>query len=165
MIIITADHETGGMTLGTGSSNLNFKILANQKVSQGELSKIISKVRVEQPKATWEEIKHILSENLGLWSKVKINEAQEKAIFQAYENSFIKHVNATEKSLYASDEKLVALAVKTLNEVANISWASGNHSAGYVPIYAIGAGSELFTHKMENTDIPKKIAQAAALSL
>ncbi|MNL44761.1 Alkaline phosphatase [compost metagenome] len=86
-------------------------------------------------------------------------------MFQAYENSFIKHVNATEKSLYANDEKLVAEAVKTLNEVANISWASGNHSAGYVPVYAIGAGSELFTHKMENTDIPKKIAQAAELSL
>ncbi|MGJ1321400.1 alkaline phosphatase [Sphingobacterium faecium] len=165
LIIITADHETGGMTLGTGSSNLNFKALANQKVSQGELSKIISKLRINQPNATWEQIKTVLSDNMGLWTQVKVNANQEKAIFDAYENSFIKHVNATEKSLYANDDKLVSIAVKTLNEVANISWGSGNHSAGYVPIYAIGAGSELFTHKMENIDIPKKIAQAADLSL
>lgn len=165
LIIITADHETGGMTLGTGSSNLNFKALANQKVSQGELSKIISKLRINQPNATWEQIKTVLADHLGLWTPVKVNANQEKVIFEAYENSFIKHVHATEKSLYANDDKLASVAVKTLNEVANISWGSGNHSAGYVPIYAIGAGSELFTHKMENIDIPKKIAQAADLSL
>ena len=31
----------------------------------------------------------------------------------------------------------------------------------YVPVFAIGAGSKAFYGKMDNTDIPKRIAKAA----
>ena len=38
--------------------------------------------------------------------------------------------------------------------------ASGGHTAGYVPVFAVGAGSKLFVGKMDNTEIPKRIAKA-----
>ena len=41
-----------------------------------------------------------------------------------------------------------------------VGWTSGGHSAGYVPVFAIGAGSDLFIGKMDNTEIPKRIAKA-----
>ena len=46
-----------------------------------------------------------------------------------------------------------------------VGWVSGGHSAGYVPVFAIGAGSQLFGEKIDNTEIPKRIAKATDMCL
>jgi len=48
-----------------------------------------------------------------------------------------------------------------MSQIAMVGWTSGNHTAGYVPVFAVGAGSKLFMGKMDNTEIPKRIAKAA----
>lgn len=161
LIVVTADHETGGMTIIGGNGRLPLQHIAHQKVSQGELSTIVSELRKSDPNASWEKVKEVLSENTGLWAEVKVSEEDEKEIHEAYEASFINHENETEKSLYATDVRIAALAVKVLNKSSGIGWTTGGHSAAYIPVYAIGAGAELFSHKMENIDIPRKVAQAA----
>lgn len=165
LIIVTADHETGGMGLGNGSSTLTLKNIDHQKVSQGVLSSVVRDFREKNPNASWEQVKELLGSHLGLWGAVKVSKDDEKALKKAYESSFVDHINETQKSLYASDDKLASLAVKALNRSSSISWASGGHSAAYIPVYAIGAGSELFRHKMENIDIPRKVAEAAGWEL
>ena len=62
---------------------------------------------------------------------------------------------------YSSNEPLAKEAIKILDAIAMVGWTSGGHSAGVVPVYAIGAGSELFNGKLDNIDIPRKIAEAA----
>ncbi len=161
LIVVTADHETGGLGVGNGSSTLNTKALGLQKVSQGVLSTKISDLRKSNPDAKWEEVKNLLSDNLGLWSEVKVSKNDEEAIYEAYKKSFVDHIEESSKSLYASDDKIASIAVATLNKTASVAWSSGGHSAAYVPVYAIGVGAELFNKKMDNTDIPKKIAEAA----
>ena len=50
-----------------------------------------------------------------------------------------------------------------MNEIsheARIGWTTGDHSAANVPVFAIGAGSGLFSGRMDNTDIPKRICEA-----
>ena len=50
-----------------------------------------------------------------------------------------------------------------MNEIsheAHIGWTTGDHSAANVPVFAIGAGSDLFSGRMDNTDIPKRICEA-----
>lgn len=42
-------------------------------------------------------------------------------------------------------------------------WTSGGHTAVNVPLYAFGPGSEKFTGTMDNTDIPKRIAELTGL--
>src|SRR5690606_39487661 len=74
-------------------------------------------------------------------------------------------VCSSDLSLYATDDKLATEVITVLNKVGSVSWASGNHSAAYIPVFAIGAGSDVFTHKMENTDIPRKVAEVAGWSL
>ncbi|WP_140938184.1 alkaline phosphatase [Sphingobacterium lumbrici] len=165
LIIVTADHETGGLGIGSGGSSLNTKALEGQKISQGELSTRIRELRKNSPNASWEEVKNLLQQNLGLWSTAKVAEREEKELFAAYEKSFVKHENETEKSLYANDDKIAALSISVLNKISSLKWSSGGHSAAYIPIYAIGAGADLFSHKMENIDIPKKVAIAAGLEL
>jgi alkaline phosphatase len=164
LIVVTADHETGGIVLGSSHSGLNFKVLQYQKVSQPVLSNYISTLRKEKNnKVSWDEIKDLLGKYMGLWKEVPVDKEQEQMIYQAYENSFVKGDNSREQSLYQSDDKLAATAKRVLNQIARVSWASGNHSCGYVPVFAVGQGSYLFSGKMDNTDIPKKICRAAGL--
>lgn len=164
LIVVTADHETGGLALGNGPSSLNLKALAHQKVSQGALSTLIGQLRKDKPNASWEDVKNLISDNTGLWKHLKVSEDDEEDIKEAYEKSFINHQDETTKSLYANDDKIASLSIKIVNKIANVGWSSSNHTGAYIPIYAIGVGAELFNKKMDNTDIPKKIAQAAALN-
>ena len=51
--------------------------------------------------------------------------------------------------------------VKVVNGNAMVNWMTKEHSAGYVPVYAIGKGASVFTGLLNNTDIPQKIAEVA----
>ena len=42
-------------------------------------------------------------------------------------------------------------------------WTTGDHTAANVPIYAFGPGSEKFSGTLDNTDIPKRIAELTGL--
>lgn len=162
LIVVTADHETGGIALGTGKYTLNLKALENQKVSSEALSTKISELRkAKDNHVTWEEVKALLSEQLGFWSVLPVSWEQEKKLRDEYEKSFVKNKVVFAESMYAKTEPMAAKAKEVMNEMAMVSWASSNHSAGYVPVFAIGAGSDLFVGKMDNTEIPKRIAKAA----
>lgn len=162
LIVITADHETGGIALGTGKYLLNLGVLQHQKVSKDGLTAKIKKLRKEKDnKVSWEDVQELLRENLGFWDQVALSEQQEKTLKEVYKDSFRGKKVTMEKNLYSSNEPLAKEAVKILDAIAMIGWTSGGHSAGVVPVFAIGAGSELFSGKLDNTDIPKKIVEAA----
>ena len=160
LIVITADHETGGIALGTGKYLLG--VLQYQKVSKDGLTAEIKKLRKEKNnKVSWEDVQELLRKNLGFWDQVALSERQEKALKEVYKDSFRGKKVEMEKNLYSSNEPLAKEAIKILDAIAMVGWTSGGHSAGVVPVYAIGAGSELFNGKLDNIDIPRKIAEAA----
>ena len=161
LIVVTADHETGGIGLGTSKYELHLKSLMNQKQSQDLLSRSITDLRKMRKVINWEEIKDFLGEKMGFWKELPVTWEQEKMLRDAYEESFVnKHV-VFEESLYAKTEPLSVAAKKVMSQIAMVGWTSGNHTAGYVPVFAVGAGSKLFMGKMDNTEIPKRIAKAA----
>ena len=163
LIVITADHETGGFTLGNGSYALNFAALQSQKVSQAGFSRIVNRMRHEnKDKVTWKQMQKALKEYFGFWDTIKLSDRDEQALRSEYERSFTgeKNVKMAE-SLYYRDEPISALAVRILDRIAMVSWPVGSHTAAYVPVFAIGNGAEQFTGQMNNIDIPKKIATIA----
>ena len=163
LIVITADHETGGLTLGNGSYALNFGALQAQKVSQAGFSRIVNRMRHEnKDNVTWEQMQEALKANFGFWDTITLSERDEKALRDEYVRSFQgdKNVKMAE-SLYYRDEPISALAVRIVNRIAMVSWPVGSHTAAYVPVFAVGNGAERFSGQMNNIDIPKRIAEVA----
>lgn len=159
LIVVTADHETGGLYLGTGAYALNLKALANQKVSADGFSRIINDIRRQNEGViTWEQAAQALGDNFGFFTDaVTITEDQEKRLRRAFDTSFGPDSKLV-VSEYKSDYPLSSVAKEILNEIALIGWGSGGHSAAYVPVYAVGAGCEEFSARSDNALIPRKIA-------
>lgn len=162
LIVVAADHETGGLGLGAARYDLYMKSLFNQKQSQDLLSKAITNLRkTKSNKVSWEEVKVLLTDKMGFWRELSLTWEQEKMLHDEYENSFIKNKVVFEESLYAKTEPMAAVAKKVMNQIAMIGWTSVGHTAGYVPVFAVGAGAKLFIGKMDNTEISKRIVTAA----
>ena len=133
-----------------------------KKHSADGLSQRISELRKSKGnKVTWEDMKTFLGEEMGFWKQFPLSWEQEKTLRDEFEKSFVKNKVVFAESMYSKSEPMAARAKEVMDEIAMIGWVSGGHSAGYVPVFAIGAGSQLFGEKIDNTEIPKRIAKAA----
>lgn len=161
LIVVTADHETGSLNLGTGKYLLNLKAISNQKVSQDEISRIFNSIRrANNGEITWEMAQAALAENFGFWTPaIELSEKQEARLREAFEKSFGSQSNMV-KSEYKSNYPLSDAAKRVINEIAQVGWGSGSHSATFIPVFAIGAGAESFAARSDNALIPRKIAEA-----
>ena len=132
LIIVTADHETGGLVLGyRGDYTLNLKALSSQKVSVERMIEILQ----AEKETTWSRLEQLVKENIGVG---------------------IRNKKATEEKVtvdYKLAQEIAYNAVYDLNRSAALSWASGNHSGTFVPLFAIGKGADLFNGVIDNTDI------------
>ena len=163
LIVVTADHETGGLALSGGSYSIATQNLAYQKCSKKGFSEVLNQLRHDKKdKVSWEDVKKALEENFGFWKEVSVSHDDEMALYDEWYHSFASNEKVKmAESLYYKDEPLSNLAVRIMNKCAQLSWPVGSHTGIAVPVYAIGAGAELFTGQYDNTDIPKKIAKAA----
>ena len=160
LIVVTADHETGFLSLGPRKPE-DLARLSVQKHSMNTLSSILRRRMEErQDVLSWDEIKEFLGDELGLWKNFSVSWDDEKALRDIYEETVAKRKSGSVKDLYADNAKIVAAAVGVLNRKARVYWVSG-HSSGYTPVYVIGAGSQAFTHKTDNAELARTIMQVA----
>ena len=161
LIVISADHETGGLVLSRGSYNLHLDIIANQRMSIGKLGRELHNLHEKHgDKYNWDVVKAFLTENFGFWDKVKLNDDQGKRLETAF-NRIMEGKGQDTQSLYQKDNELAQTVKNILNECARLTWATGGHSNGYVPCFAIGVGAELLDGRLDNTDLPKRMTKAA----
>lgn len=138
LIIVTADHETGGLVLGyRGDYTLNLKALSSQKVSVERMIEILQ----AEKETTWERLEQLVKENIGVGIRNKKANGEKVTVD------------------YDLAREIAYNAVYDLNRSAALSWASGNHSGTFVPLFAIGKGADMFNGVIDNTDIPKIIRQ------
>ena len=163
LIIVTADHETGGLTMGYGAYEMHPEFLASQKATKDVLSfKIVSLLQKED--VSWKEVKNVLKENLGLWDTVPVDPRAEKHFTQLYKDAFLDRDIQEDRNLYSSTARLASEAIKYLdNSASNLSWSFGSHSGAPVPVYAYGVKAEIFGTLSDNTDIPKTILKVCKI--
>ena len=159
LIVVTADHETGGMALGNSDYTLNLKVLAEQKCSSDLLSDQLSALQKEAGKRlTWEQVKEVISKNTGLYAEVEMSEEDDQ-LLQAAFAQMIQH-QGVEKSLYKDINALASKALALLNQKSRLGWTSKGHTASTVPVFAIGVGAERFTGWHDNSEIAPLIYEA-----
>lgn len=162
LILLTADHETGGLVLAKRNSYVhNLQILQYQTASKDEVTRHFQALRAQTGnKVTWEQVQAVLKQDFSFWDKVDLSEDEEKDLKELYRKSFVGKM-PNEKNLYSSSEPMAAEAVRIINAKAHVSWSTGGHSAGLVPCYVCGVGAEQFMGHNDNAEIPIKIARIA----
>ena len=144
LIIVTADHETGGIVLGyTGEYKLNLKVLESQKVSVDNLAGMLESLK----ETTWGKVAEVVNENVGV--EPRGNHNADEAVEMTHDLA----------------NRIAYDAIYDLDRKALISWASGNHSGTYVPLFAIGRGADRFNGVIDNTDIPLTIMELLGIDI
>lgn len=172
LIIVTADHETGGLTIGYAGTdyNLFFRTLDNQKISYAKFdSDYVSNYKKNG--TSLEEVMTDVEQLFGL--KLPGSEGSNKngglvltdyeysRIKTAYEKT-IKNDNSRtqmEYDLYGTYEPLTITITHILNAKSGLGWTSNSHTGLPVPVFALGAGQDEFKGFYDNTEIYNKMAK------
>ena len=162
LILVTNDHETGGMVLGgSGGGSLHFlaQRVAGQKKSQEVFGEKVGEFR--RKRMTFEEALPAIQEFFGF---EEVSPANTKLLADAYSLSMKDPKDRPKDeaylALYARMDPLTAACSNLLSRQAGVCWGSYNHSYMPAPVSAIGAGSELFGGWYENTDLKVQAAMA-----
>lgn len=162
LIIVTADHETGGLTIGAGKYEFSPKYLECQKCSKDVLTAHLNALAKQEEIVSWGSVKEVLRQDLGFWDSVKLSPRFEKQLTQLYKETYLDGLNDEEKNLYSSNAKLASAAVEYLDgHRAQAKYSFGSHSGTPVPMWAYGASAAEFLNCKDNTDVPKTIARVA----
>jgi alkaline phosphatase len=159
LIVVTADHETGGLALGNSDYTLHLDLLRHQQCSEWILSDRFVQLFRDKKKPTWEDVKTLYRETLGFWDGVQLTADEEKELKTLYKNARAKKSSDT-KTMYKSLNALGAAGVDLLNKKAHVGWTTRAHSAHAIPLYSIGPNAELFSGWHDNTDIAPLIRKA-----
>ena len=167
LIVITADHETGGLMLGSGRYEMHPDRLLRQHASVDALTdQFRAKFFPEgQPfkTPTWDAVKAFFAEEVGMWGDVQVSERVEKDLKDIYDQTFGKggDRNLSEENLYSSNFQIVADVVRALDRAAGYQWSFGSHSGSPVGLYVTGACAEEFNTVKDNAEIAPLIAKLA----
>jgi alkaline phosphatase len=174
LIIVTGDHETGGMSVGHATTGYKayYEQLLNQKNSftffaqnQWAAHKTANSAGYDwMPSdnlAKNAAMVNLMNDAFGL-DLSKLNAYQKQKLEDAYDKSMCgTNKNSTDENqlLYGSYEPIIVTITHILNERASIGWTSYSHTGVPVPVFAMGVGARQFSGFYDNTDTAKRIAK------
>jgi alkaline phosphatase len=181
LIVVTGDHETGGMTIGHATTG--YKAYYDQLIGQTSSFQYFGDVQWAAHKAAYAgsecvnvemdpnnlsnnaDMIPLMADVFGLnWAD--LNDYQKEKLEDAYDKSLCgKNDNSAAENtlLYGSYNPIIVTITHILNERASIGWTSYSHTGVPVPIFAEGREAWRFAGFYDNTDIAKKLAAAMDL--
>ncbi|GAU08989.1 alkaline phosphatase [Desulfoplanes formicivorans] len=175
LIVVTADHECGGLSLGyagTGYASL-YTLLRRQRLSFQQFHD-----RVVRPIAMqgmgWETARSSITRHFPLQfegdpttNPLVVNDREQEQIRQAFDLSRQKGTGSRHKRreslAYGGEDPLTVTLTHVLNHKAGLGWATYKHTATPVMTSALGVGAEAFGGYYDNTDIAQYIARSMGL--
>jgi len=175
LIVVTGDHETGGMTIGHATTG--YKAYYNRLLGQTSSFQYFGANQWPAHKAAnagicpsdsdpttlesnaamlglMENVFGLKWAELNAYQKVKLEDAYDQSLCGTNDN------NADEnKLLYGGYNPIIVTITHILNEQASIGWTSYSHTGVPTPVFAQGEGARHFSGFYDNTDIAKKLAR------
>ncbi|BBO78381.1 alkaline phosphatase [Desulfosarcina widdelii] len=175
LIVVTGDHECGGMTLGFAGTvyETYYEKMAAQTIAYDDfgLKTLANYVAAHQPLPEdidgdmWQIILATYGmDGAGLTpdSEDDLTEYEISLLEDAFDKTMSdENENTGEENdlLYGTYDPLSVTLTHLLNRKSGLAWTSYSHTAVPVPVLAMGAGSEIFDGYYDNTDVAKKIAK------
>ncbi len=173
-IVVTGDHECGGMALGFAATKYTsfFHILSKQKLAFDEFNSCIIPAYKESHDTFTENIDQemwqIIFDCFGLdgadispEKSDNLSEYQKIMLENAYDKQFNKTSDMPKEQEYILYGKLQPMTISLthiINQRAGLSWTSYAHTAIPVPVRAIGKDQDNFSGYYQNVEIPRRLA-------
>ncbi len=160
LIVVTADHETGGFSVGDNTSGYAVypEKVAAEKISKSEFENYVKSLARNRRVYRWNDMKEYLTENLGFWKTVDISAGETAELKKMFEEMMAGRSSAADQeTLYASFRGFTAEVFRLLNDKAGFGWTSTKHTGSPVPVLAMGPGAYRFSALNDNTELPRKI--------
>ena len=180
LILVTGDHETGGLSIGYAGTNYNtyLKNINYQTISYAKYDADYVAKYVESKTAFADAMKDVAA-LFGLVMPDQADTAANKTlVLTDYEVAELKKAyditlkggfgtDANGKSLQTAEEYIQygtytpfsVTVTHLLNNKSGINFSSYSHTGLPAAVYASGVGQELFVGGYDNTDIYNKMAQ------
>ena len=155
LILVTADHETGDVTLGDGDR----AALLRQAISSDTCENTLV-ADCLAAKTPFEEALPLFASAFGL-ADLRADETAllKEAYAKTLANSARGNTSNEESGVY---DPITTACINLVAARAGVHFGSGGHTPQDVPLYAIGIGSEFFAGNFENTNIYDAIQKAVA---
>lgn len=174
LIVVTGDHETGGLSIGYAGTDYNTYMtnLQNQKISYAKYnSDYVSNYKKNNTSFAdvLVDIKSLFGLVASTDSAAATTRAQlvltdaeyaklEEAYKQTMGTSTATVSSVDKKLLYGGYEPLTVTLNHILNNKSGISFTSYAHTGLPTAVFAEGNGAELFEGYYDNTDVYKNLA-------
>ncbi len=169
LIVVTGDHECGGLTLGFAGTKYasHFAVLGNQKESFQKFTDVTMK-EFKKSNGTFEDMKKIITDEFGLKFS---GDKKDPAVLADYEIADLKEAfdrsmnddwkqNKQEYLIYGEYNPLAVTITHLLNQKAGLAWTSYKHTGVPVSTSAIGVNETSFNGSYDNIDVAKKMMNA-----
>jgi alkaline phosphatase len=173
LIVVTGDHETGGMTIGfagTQYSTFFDKVALQKKSFIAFNAEVLGPYKQNTPKdrAKLADLLPAIQDAFGM-DYAALSDFQKQQLEFAFQRSMggeiERPVAEDQYLLYGGYEPLTVKITQLMNQTAGIGWTSYSHTGVPVTTFASGIHAELFGGYYDNTDIFRKLASAMNLSL
>lgn len=176
LIVVTGDHECGGMTIGFAGTKYAtyFEKLNKQKLAYDDFDDTITKPFMKAHEGSlpadidgdmWQSILDSYgldgssltsdkADDLTAYEKELLEKAYDKVV------SGSKYLNDEETVIYGSYNPLSVTLTHIIDRKSGLAWTSYSHTAVPVPVFADGVSAAEFNGYYDNTDVAKKLAMA-----
>lgn len=172
LIIVTADHETGGLSLGTALRHYDtdFSLVRHQKASQPALARLFKEFKNRNcpSHCQFELLWPLIQEKTGLGKEIPIGEFERSQLLMAFRASMLGQMPFSSDDanylLFGDNDPLAVMVTRLVAQKAGFGWTTWSHTGIPVPIRAQGPGQQFFEGYIDNKNIPLLILKAMGLS-
>lgn len=165
LILVTADHETGGFAIGNTPHGYtaDLKYLDYQRISKDRFSDNIKALLKTKREFRWEDMRQYLSDMFGFWRTVPVTEEETARLMEKFDRTFRLRNSEDQKTMYNNFNEFAVEVFQVMDTHTGLGWTTVHHTANPVPVFAIGCGAELFGGVNDNIDLPQKIRRLTGI--